>query len=399
MKAIVQKDTVIVTDGSAQPLPSPQGGGGVGVVCSEDGLTPSMIVGAEAGLLVTNISTEIAGITLAVRMIDKTTSSLPEVANAPNARSQWLIDHILNRPHPPGEEEPPPSFTIFSDCQYAIDACLLYAPPTHTYWIESRRIQRALHKIKNRGVRVTLDWIPGHCGHPLGDLADATAKAHSTDPFLPSEPSNHAPAPLKVAKNFIKARAHSWLLPVWWTNFHSNQPQRLFAFQPHPRNPPPILKHITTARRRTQISIYRLLLGQANNNNNMFHCGMRSSNSCSNCPHQKDSTDHRILHCPAYASQRSTLKSKLRSLGLTLSIPTAIGLEQVPTHHHPAATAALINFLETTDLTLLFVWDSSTQEPHPPTTPYHPHPKNHNNQNPSNQTLITQFTTPMNLQQ
>jgi hypothetical protein len=88
-----------------------------------------MIVGAEAGLLVTNISTEIAGITLAVRMIEKTTSSLPDAPNAPNARFQWLADHILNKPHPPGEEEPPPSFTILSDCQYAIDACLLYAPP------------------------------------------------------------------------------------------------------------------------------------------------------------------------------------------------------------------------------------------------------------------------------
>ena len=280
-KAVLQGDTVIVTDGSACPLPSPRGGGGLGVVCSEDGLTPSMISGSPAGILVTNISTEIAAISLAIRMILKTTNDLPATFTGPNARSQWLADHILNVPHPPDQQNLPPSYTILSDCQYAVDICSTYVSSADAYWIEARRIQRALHKIRARGVRVTIDWIPGHCGHPLGDLADTTAKSYSTDPTGPSDPCTSTSTPLRVAKNFITARAHAWILPTWWENFQTLRPQKLFAHQPHACIPPPILKHISAAKNRTRVSILRLLLGQANNNNHMFHCGMRPTSKCS----------------------------------------------------------------------------------------------------------------------
>ena len=354
-KAVTQGDMVIVTDGSACPLPSPQGGGGVGVVCSTDGLTPMQTNGSQAGILVTNISTEIAAITTATRMILKTTEYLPTNYNTPNARAQWFADRISGIPLPPGQEAPPPSYTILSDCQYAIDTCSTYASCADVYWVEARRIQRALHTLCARGVRVTLDWIPGHCGHPLGDLADATAKLYSTNTSLPSFPPDSAPTPFQVAKSFIKARAHAWILPTWWSNYQVLRPQHLFAFQPHSHTPPPILKHIRSAKNRTRVSILRLLLGQANNNNHMFHCGMRSSNACSHCPSQKDSANHRILNCPAYTTQRAVYVATLRSMGLTLSIPTAIGLKQVPTPHHPAAASALILFLESTNLNQLFV--------------------------------------------
>ena len=368
----------------------------MGVVCSEDGVSPSMTHGSQSGLLVTNISTELSGIALAIRMIMETTKTLPEVYNGPNARSRWLAACISNTPNT-YIPDPPPSFTILSDCQYAIDACLTYASPTHTYWIEARRNQRALHKLQARGVRVTLDWIPGHCGHPLGDLADATAKSHSTNPLLPSYPSKTTPTPLKVAQNFIKARAHAWILPIWWSNLHILKPQRLFAFQPHPNTLPPILKHISAAKNRTQTSIYRLLLGQANNNNNMYHCGMRSSSTCSLCPFPKDSSDHRILDCPAYLLQRSALVKDLRKSGLTLSIPTIIGLKNVPPHHHPSVTDALIKFLDTTKLTHLFVWDNSAQDTQtaPPSIPLPP-PSTATTHSPTHgsstiQSLITQY--------
>ena len=138
----------------------------MGVVCSTDGLTPIQVNGSQAGILVTNISTEIAGIATAVKMILKTTDHLPTNFNTPNARAQWFADRISKISPLPGQESPPPSYTILSDCQYAINICSAYAPSTDIYWIEARRVQRALHTLRARGVRVTLDWIPGHCGHP-----------------------------------------------------------------------------------------------------------------------------------------------------------------------------------------------------------------------------------------
>ena len=387
----------------------------MGVVCSTDGLTPIQVNGSQAGILVTNISTEIAGIATAVQMILKTTDHLPTNFNAPNARAQWFADRISKIPPLPGQESPPPSYTILSDCQYAIHTCSAYAPSTDVYWIEARRVQRALHTLRARGVRVTLDWIPGHCGHPLGDLADATAKHHSTNTSLPSYPPFAAPTPFQVAKNFAKARAHAWILSTWWTNYQSLRPQHLYNFQPHSRTPPPILIHVRSAKNRTRVSILRLLLGQANNNNHMFHCGMRSSSACSHCPLQKDSSNHRILSCPAYIDQRTVYTATLRAMGLTLSIPTAIGLKQVPTHHHPAAASALVLFLENTNLTQLFVWDATTQDtlptpalppltstalslaPAPPHHPSNPPAKppsqtiTQSAQPPLNQTLMTQY--------
>ena len=406
-KAIAQGDTVILTDGSACPLPSPQGGGGVGVVCSLDGYTPMQTNGCQAGVLVTNISTEIAAIATAIKMILKTTNHLPTNFNTPNARAQWFADRYLNLPLPPGQHAPPPSYTILSDCQFAVDICSTYVSGADVYWVEARTIQRALYTLRARGVRVCLNWIPGHCGHPLGDLVDSTAKLHSTDTSLPSHPPDAARTPLQVAKKFIKARAHAWILPTWWTNYQTIRPQHLHRYQTHSRFPPPILKHIQTANSRTQASIIRLLLGQANNNNHMFHCGMRASSACSLCSFQKDSSNHRILDCPAYDAQRTKFAANLRAVGLTLSIPTAIGLKEVPTVHHAAAAAALILFLESTKLTQLFVWDSSAQEdpttpgpaqtlnPAPPSTQHPPPPNPLTPHSRSlTQTLITHYLNP-----
>ena len=75
--AIHQGHLVIVTDGSAQPLPQPQGGGGIGMVLSADGVKPIEVKGASSGILVTNISTEISAINMALNHIDSKTSHLP----------------------------------------------------------------------------------------------------------------------------------------------------------------------------------------------------------------------------------------------------------------------------------------------------------------------------------
>ena len=47
---------------------------------------------------------------------------------------------------------------------------------------------------------------------------------------------------------------------------------------------------------------------------------------------------------------------------------TALGLKEVPTVHHATTASALILFLESTNLTQLFVWDSSAQEEAPTST-------------------------------
>ena len=410
-QAVLLGETILVTDGSACPLPSPLGGGGVGVVLSQDGITPLATHGAQAGVLVTNISTEISALALAVNIIDGLTSHLPETHPAPSARAERLAEKIIadrgsELLHLSTQAPPPPRFTILSDCQYAVDSCCNHVPAAHIYRVEVRKTQAAIYKIRRRGVRVTVDWIPGHCGHPLGDLADSIAKSHSTDPALPSLPSTATSTPLQVARDFIKARIRAWLLPTWWQALHKLHPQRLFAFQPDAQSPPPILKHMSAAKNRTQVTIYRLLLGQANNNNNMFLCGMRASSACSLCPAPKDSAQHRILHCPAYSTQRLTYVLHLRRMGLTLSIPVAIGLLNVPSHHHHAVATGLITFLESTNLTLLFVWDKETQEDPVTTSPllHPPHPVSASNapkHNPvpthnlataaTRQTLMTQF--------
>jgi hypothetical protein len=144
--------------------------------------------GFQAGVLVTNISTEIAAIAMAIKMILKTTDHLPTNFNTPNARAQWFADRILNLPLPPDQQGPPPSYTILSDCQFAVDICSTYVSCADVYWVTARTIQRALYTLRARGVRVCLNWIPGHCGHPLGDLVDTTAKLHSTNlrPIVPS---------------------------------------------------------------------------------------------------------------------------------------------------------------------------------------------------------------------
>ena len=401
------------------------------MVLSADWVTPTEVKGASSGILVTNISTEISAINMALNYINSKTSHLPTqprhilLANnllraisqkrketeknkmtdgrpllaklqtcslgkkAPASPLHHLSESGTQSPAvakkdkkttPPlsplqplsisGTDQVSEGYTIFSDCKYAVDACTTFASATDVYWVEARQAQAAISIIKGRGVQLEVDWIPGHCDHPLGDLADTTAKAHSSNALEPSLASTVTSTPLQVVKDFIKARARAWIVPPWWTNLHHKHPQRLFTFQQDALVKPPILKHITTAKRRTQASIVRLLLGQANNNNHMYHCGLRSSQACSLCPFPKDSTNHRLLHCPAYDEHRSVWKAELRSLGLPLTILVAIGLRGVQPAHHSAVASILIKFLDTTDLPRLFIWDTTAhQAPDETSTP------------------------------
>ena len=100
-------------------------------------------------------------------------------------------------------------FTVLSDCKYAVDACTTFANSSDVYWVEARAAQAIISEIRGRGIELEVDWIPGHCDHPLGDLADTTAKAHSTNVFMPSFASSDTSTPLQVMKDFIKARARA----------------------------------------------------------------------------------------------------------------------------------------------------------------------------------------------
>ena len=79
-----------------------------------------------------------------------------------------------------------------------MDACTTFASATDVYWVEARQVQAAISIIKGRGVQLEVDWIPGHCDHPLGDLADTTAKAHSSNALEPSLASTVTSTPLQV---------------------------------------------------------------------------------------------------------------------------------------------------------------------------------------------------------
>ena len=249
---------VAVTDGSARPLPQPQGGGGIGMILSADGASPLVVQGAPSGVLVTNISTEISAIQMALDYFDAATSHLPALP-----RSLLLANNLLravsqeetkknkkksdgkpllaepqacsleekekdpasplhhlsqsrtqspavakkdNKPPPPPSPQPlsvpdlvksSKGFTILSDCKYAVDACTTFATARDVYWVEARKAQATISRIKSRNIQLEVDWIPGHCDHPLGDLADTTAKAHSTNVLEPSLASTATSTPTR----------------------------------------------------------------------------------------------------------------------------------------------------------------------------------------------------------
>ena len=153
----------------------------------------------------------------------------------------------------------------------------------------ANRIWTLLRTISDGGIRIHLQWVPGHSGLPGNELADEVAREAG------ELEQRHAKIDFSSAKSRLRRLAHQeWTQRMEETRYQAqNGPQRV---TPGDKLDLARTESVEVARLRTGHSLllrsYRHRLGQA------------EDDSCPECEEDVETLEHRLTTCPARASLR-----------------------------------------------------------------------------------------------
>jgi ribonuclease HI len=249
------------------------------------------------------------------------------------------------------------NITILSDCQTAITSIQKTITTKSTYWKIKQKIHENIRILTKAGIEVTIDWIPGHCGIEENELADTLAKQGAADTEL--EITTELETPLSVVKYFIRNKFNH-MQQKWWNENTTSVPLHIHHKNITTKTPPELFTHIT---RRQQNVLERVRIGNATDNHHLHKMKYATSNQCDNCT-EIDSPQHRIMQCPQYDQQRTTLQHEIEQTGSPFTMSTMFGLLEVEVSQRKHITKATLTFLAQTKLDRLFLWDQLEQTTH-----------------------------------
>jgi hypothetical protein len=178
---------------------------------------------------------------------------------------------------------------------------------------------RVYHKWKNKQLR----YIP-HFSRAAPFLKEANTLASQAQP------------PLERSKKQITLVFYNRWQTQWTT---ANKGRRTYQFFPEikaiPRLP-------TLLSRQEETSILRLWFGHSQLNEHRARKGITSGADCPSCPGQPETTEHLLLHCPAYNHARVRLIRHVLPITHSLSPTTNILLT------HPLLLRSTAFFLSLT---------------------------------------------------
>ncbi len=114
--------------------------------------------------------------------------------------------------------------------------------------------------------------------------------------------------------------------------------------------------------RRQQVVLERLRIGNGTHNVYLHKFGLIDSQNCSHCA-TLDSADHRIFECTHYDEERKLLTESLSDIqqDLAFSLNTLVNLKGVKSpEDRQRVVKAFAEFLRTTELDNLFLWNPTT---------------------------------------
>jgi ribonuclease HI len=189
---------VIYTDGSA--LSGPLGGTGLALIVLSSLHSPPVVKRFMSNPCLSNYDVELYAISAALLWAIRT-------------HSDCSFTHLL----------------ILSDCQSAITAAINSHRSTSSCDAVLRSITRLKEQLSSLNVRFSIDWVPGHSGCALNELADREARAAALDSKGYRSPSCTIPVPLAAAQLFARVNIlHRYQL--WW----SRSKRGRFLHQFHP---------------------------------------------------------------------------------------------------------------------------------------------------------------------
>lgn len=201
---------------------------------------------------------------------------------------------------------PPPETIICSDSQAAIKAISAVR-------VDSGLVLECIRAITKLATvsRVTLKWVPGHCGVPGNERADELAAEGADKAYYGPEPL------IPVPSNCPKGAIENWLSrnsKLAWSGV-SGQVQ---AKQLIEGFSDPIAKTLLGFKKYQLRAVVGVLTGHWLNNSYKKRIGLRDDPDCDFCGGAEDTSVHFLCHCPFFQLIR------LRCFGDTVVDPAVI---------------------------------------------------------------------------
>lgn len=227
--------------------------------------------------------------------------------------------------------QPPAQWAIFTDSKTALQT-LQRASCFTLHEHLSRDISYRHHLAYVAGHRVTLQWIPAHCGIVGNEKADEAARKglqlrNARKIFFTKRDA------AALAKEFaLKERSRLWSCSATQHSFLHNIDPSLRTRLPE------------QIPRRLETLYHRLRLNVALTNAYRYRLGQTANPCCDNCG-LPETVEHILLECPAYSQARNQLAQKIECLNHGfLSLAALLGPWPSPSSQRKAL-AALFDYL------------------------------------------------------
>ena len=172
-------------------------------------------------------------------------------------------------------------------------------------------ISNSLKELKLRE-DIVFQWIPSHVGIPGNEHADRVAKEALNDDNI----YNHSTPVSTHFAHLVEAELASW--KASWLN-----PNRTTLL--HKITDDPTICHKTRLKnKRADTILRRLRLECAPLNYYLGRIKKRDSINCDQCA-VKETTEHYLLECNKYTTERDTLKGTLQGLRVPLNLQVLVG--------------------------------------------------------------------------
>ena len=167
------------------------------------------------------------------------------------------------------------------------------------YIITDKSVQTCKQNLNRlaTGNNVTLNWIPGHCGHLGNEVADRLAKRGAD---LPAEQAEEVPVPQTHIKSLIKNWATKRHQTRW--TWDPDECKQTKMFLPKVENR--IWKKIENQSIQRIRLVTQIITGHATLRKHLFRMKIVDSPLCPKCGEENETVEHLFCSCPAFMYER-----------------------------------------------------------------------------------------------
>lgn len=262
-----------------------------------------------------------------------------------------------------------PMIVILCDCQEAVSMARSLRQ-YGTYWSASETLVKLTQKLRSKHYRVVIDWIPGHTGFAGNERADTLASEAARDSRAMSQRvriGKDLQLPFALISTRINMAARDLNKRRYTETTSRAAKLKEFTEMPgstssYPVNISGVLRAMELPRQ-AEICFERLCTGCAVTNVDASYItdsGVTDT-MCDACNNGvKDSAEHRLLLCPAYAIPREKLRKEILGQSGVLEMRHLVGMNRLDPKGQTERITRVVAFLRETKLINLFYFKPGT---------------------------------------